>query len=152
MLTPLIKIYLGDDANFVSLVEDYGRWARYSGIGGYSTGHHRDGPKFIDDDSALVIDRAFGVIRKSHKRVYQVLEMYYIKRMDMLDIACFWNRSNHERGVQRHAIEQADGMYAVKQHGHRTRYGADADLVGDIIRFYTNRLREILKEFELQTV
>ena len=152
MLTKLLKIYLEDGADFAALIDDYGKWARYSGVGGYSTGHHRDGPSFIDDESAMIIDRAFGEIKKTHRRVFKVLEMYYIRRMDVMDIAYVWNRMHRERGRSTHAVEQAGGSYAVRQFGHKTRHGADADLVCVIVEFYTRRIREILKDFEQQAV
>lgn len=126
------------------LLDDYGLWARYSGVAGFPTGHHRESPKFIDDDSALEIDRALVGFKKFKPKVYRVLFMFYVLRLGTNEIAADLNTRSHEHRRERLAVEQANGSYAVRQFGQATRYRADGEAVRFVIDHYTEKLKEVL--------
>ena len=126
------------------LLDDYGRWARGSGIAGYPTGHHREGPQFIDDESAIEIDRALVGFKRNKPKVYRVLYMYYVLKLSTIDIAAALNRHCREYRRERLAVEQTEAAYAVRQFGQATKYRADGEAVRYVIDYYTDKLREVL--------
>lgn len=88
-LTRLIKdrISEGPGPYFTALIDDYGAWADYTGAPGLKTGTRKPGPRFIDDESALIIDRFFGEIKRKKPKIYKIIFLYYIKKMDIDKIA-----------------------------------------------------------------
>lgn len=93
MLTRLIKDHMADgySRHFILLLEDYDRWCRYFGCKGhFKLGHKIEG-YFIDDDSALIIDRAFQKLKDSRPIAFKVLDMHLVGGLDSLDIACYFN-------------------------------------------------------------
>lgn len=82
-LTRLLDEYIaeGCTARFTALLDDYGAWSSWTGSPGYRTGTRRPGPRFIDDDSALIIDRIMSEVKRVNKKVYLILTMYYAKKL-----------------------------------------------------------------------
>ena len=75
----------GLSSEFYDLLIQYGRWACFLGCSGYATGKQLQ-TAWIDDDSALCLDAAFGRLKKAFPAVWQILRMYYVQDMDELDI------------------------------------------------------------------
>ena len=94
----------GLSGEFYDLLIQYGRWACYLGCSGYATGKQSQ-TAWIDDDSALCLDAAFGRLKKSFPAVWQILRMYYVQDMDELDIVTMLKRNkkqrNNRQGVER---------------------------------------------------
>lgn len=83
LLNTLAKSYTRD---FVLLLEDWGRWERSSiSVRGYghATGTY---PKFIDDFTALKINKAFGKFKAKAPTLAALLTLRYIRNLDALDI------------------------------------------------------------------
>lgn len=94
----------GPSSEFYDLLIQYGRWACYLGCSGYATGKQSQ-TAWIDDDSALCLDAAFGRLKKSFPAVWQILRMYYVQDMDELDIVSMLKlnkkQRNKRQGVRR---------------------------------------------------
>lgn len=89
MITNLIKSSIEDgySAPFISLLRNYGLWARYFGCVGYKT--HGSSPEsyIIDDDSALQVDKAVQrVLRERRPKLYVLFSMYYIRGFNEYEI------------------------------------------------------------------
>ena len=82
----------GLSSEFYDLLIHYGRWACYLGCSGYATGKQSQ-TAWIDDESALCLDAAFGRLKKAFPIIWQVLRMYYVQDMDELDIVTMFKRA-----------------------------------------------------------
>lgn len=104
MLTRLIKDHMADgySHHFILLLEDYGRWCRYFGCKGHFKLENRIESYFIDDDSALVIDRAFQKLKDSRPMAFKVLDMYLVGGLDSLDISVLLNVGKRRRDKVNH--------------------------------------------------
>lgn len=89
-LTRLIRESIKDGRSeaYIALLEDWGRWASYRAGGpqGYAGGTPGETPRFIDDESALQIERALATLRKSFKRLCLVFLWHYKSGLDADDI------------------------------------------------------------------
>lgn len=67
-----------DSGAFVRALENWGKWSRYFGCMGY--GHHGGcvDDYVIDDESALIIDKAFCELKETRPNMYLVLKFFYI--------------------------------------------------------------------------
>lgn len=109
MLTRLIKVHMADgySRHFILLLEDYGRWCRYFGCKGHFKLGHKIESYFIDDESALIIDRAFQKLKDSRPMAFKVLDMYLVGGLDSLDIAvCLNTGKSHKDKINHLAIIQ----------------------------------------------
>lgn len=104
MLTRLIKDHMADgySYHFILLLEDYGRWCRYFGCKGHFKLENRIESYFIDDESALVIDRAFQKLKDSRPMAFKVLDMYLVGGLDSLDISVLLNAGKRRRDKVNH--------------------------------------------------
>lgn len=83
MLTRYIRdaIAEGHASNaFVMALINWGRWSRYFGCMGYGGKHSSDPDSgyVIDDESALLIDKAFCDLKERRPSLYLVLKFFYI--------------------------------------------------------------------------
>lgn len=84
----ILSDFMGDGAGrlFVRLLDDWGRWERSgTGIHGFSRGC-LETPKFIDDDSALIVNRAYGRLCKREIKYANLIRLRYIVKLDTVDI------------------------------------------------------------------
>ena len=74
------------DRNFISLLEDWGRWERYAAkVQGWGKGRS-DPPCFIDDETALIINKTAGEIKNKFPKVFEILKLRYINNLDEEEI------------------------------------------------------------------
>lgn len=99
----------GLSSEFYDLLIQYGRWACFLGCSGYATGKQSQ-TAWIDDESALCLDAAFGRLRKAFPAVWQVLRMYYVQDMDELDIVTMLKRNKKQRN-KRQGVERGRNYY-----------------------------------------
>ena len=89
-LTRLIRESIRDGRSeaYIALLEDWGRWASYRAGGpqGYAGGTPGETPRFIDDESALQIERALATLRRTFPRLLLVFLWHYKSGMDADDI------------------------------------------------------------------
>lgn len=70
----------GNGREFARLLRNYGLWSHYCGIKGYFTGHTLSETYVIEDESALMIDRAFSYLKRTQPNLYELLVLYYVKQ------------------------------------------------------------------------
>ncbi len=87
-LTRTIKdaIKEGYSGDFISLLEEFGKWSRYFGCQGYFSEGHVGNSYNLDDTSGAIIDRAFCKLRNKHYGLYLMLQMYYIRGLSEMQI------------------------------------------------------------------
>lgn len=74
------------DRKFILLLEDWGRWERTAAkVQGWGKGRS-DPPHFIDDLTALQINKSFGVFKAKAPTLAALLTLRYIRNLDALDI------------------------------------------------------------------
>lgn len=84
IMTSFIKEHLKDDL-FIELLQEYGSWCRYSGCISYNS--YKDSYTYIiDDDSALVIDKCFQLLKKVSNVLFDIMMLTYQSKLDPLDI------------------------------------------------------------------
>ena len=88
----------GVSSSFIDLLIHYGRWACYLGCSGYATGK-QSVTAWIDDTSALIIDKCFGRLKSKLPAIWYILCMFYVKDMDELDIVITFKK--RKRGKRR---------------------------------------------------
>lgn len=88
MLTKYIieAIQDGYSSDYLSLLHNYGLWARYFGAVGYLHPGLAHEDYIIDDDSGLIIDRAMQMLKNANFRAFKLLEYYYSRGWDEGDI------------------------------------------------------------------
>ncbi len=82
--------YCGD---FISMLEEFGKWSRYFGCQGFG-GHSAHNSFNLDDESGAVIDKAFCVLKKTNAGLYLIMSMYYINNMSEMQIVRELRRRN----------------------------------------------------------
>lgn len=65
---------------FYLLLQNYGIWSRYFGCGGYKVHSSEILPTaIIDDDTAMIVERAVVNLKKSRPNVWKVFSQHYIE-------------------------------------------------------------------------
>lgn len=85
-MTKLIDECVEDEQGIKSLFYNYGLWCRYFGCRGYYSPHSSHEDPIIDDDSALIIDRAMSILKIKNNNMYSILCLHYISGMDITSI------------------------------------------------------------------
>lgn len=89
MITTTLKDALNDNfdgPNFLRLLHNYGVWARYFGAVGYLQQGSLRETCVIDDDTALIIDRAMQSLKDNWPKLFRLLTWYYVNDLDEGDI------------------------------------------------------------------
>lgn len=112
MITNLIKSSIEDgySAPFISLLRNYGLWARYFGCVGYKTHGSSSESYIIDDESALIIDGAFGHLKQTRPNIFLLVRMYYINGWDEYDILSVIK----EKPGRKPKVKKRRNFFAVK--------------------------------------
>ena len=128
MLTKYIieAIQDGYSSDYLSLLHNYGLWARYFGAVGYHCPATAHEDYIIDDESALVIDACMCWLKQTRPQVHKLLSMYYIRGLDEYDI-----------------LSVLKERVTVKRVRHKDRY--DATPYDDAVRYLTgSAVRDII--------
>lgn len=91
---------------FINALENWGKWSRYFGCMGY--GAHGNDPEdsyIIDDDSALIIDKAFCELKEHNPAIYLVLKFFYIGGLGEKQIM---HKLQHMRLVEDRSLKYAN--------------------------------------------
>lgn len=116
----------GYSSEYLNLLHNYGLWARYFGAVGYLHPGLAHEDYIIDDDSALIVDRAMQKLKDSRPTVYSMLSMYYVRGFDEYDI-----------------LSVLKERVTVKRVRHKDRY--DATPYDDAVRYLTgSAVRDII--------
>lgn len=114
-LTRLIRESIKDGCSeaYIALLEDWGRWASFHAGGpqGYAGGTPGETPRFIDDESAMQIDAAFCRLKDENLALFEVMRMYFIKRLDADLIEKILRR--HHRGGWEQAVKKYHVTHAL---------------------------------------
>lgn len=88
MLTKYIieAIQDGYSSDYLSLLHNYGLWARYFGAVGYHCPATAHEDYIIDDESALIVEACMCWLKQTRPQVYKLFSMYYIRGLDEYDI------------------------------------------------------------------
>ena len=89
----------GVSSTFIDLLMHYGRWACYLGCSGYATGK-QSVTAWIDDASALILDKCFGRLKSKLPALWHILRMFYVKDMDELDIVSTLKKRKRKKRLQ----------------------------------------------------
>lgn len=128
MLTKYIieAIQDGYSSDFLSLLHNYGLWARYFGAVGYHCPATAHEDYIIDDESALVVEACMCWLKQTRPQVHKLLSMYYIRGLDEYDI-----------------LSVLKERVTVKRVRHKDRY--DATPYDDAVRYLTgSAVRDII--------
>lgn len=128
MLTKYIieAIQDGYSSDYLSLLHNYGLWARYFGAVGYHCPATAHEDYIIDDESALVIEACMCWLKQTRPQVYKLFSMYYVRGLDEYDI-----------------LSVLKERVAVKRVRHKDRY--DATPYDDAVRYLTgSAVRDII--------
>lgn len=128
MLTKYIieAIQDGYSSDYLSLLHNYGLWARYFGAVGYHCPATAHEDYIIDDESALVIEACMCWLKQTRPQVHKLLSMYYIRGLDEYDI-----------------LSVLKERVTVKRVRHKDRY--DATPYDDAVRYLTgSAVRDII--------
>lgn len=72
--------------DYANLLHNYGLWARYFGAVGYLHPGLSTETYIIDDESALIVDRAMQSLKDTRPNVYRLITLFYIRGLDEYDI------------------------------------------------------------------
>jgi hypothetical protein len=128
MLTKYIieAIQDGYSSDFLSLLHNYGLWARYFGAVGYHCPATAHEDYIIDDESALIVEACMCLLKQTRPQVHKLLSMYYIRGLDEYDI-----------------LSVLKERVTVKRVRHKDRY--DATPYDDAVRYLTgSAVRDII--------
>lgn len=128
MLTKYIieAIQDGYSSDYLSLLHNYGLWARYFGAVGYHCPATAHEDYIIDDESALVVEACMCWLKQTRPQVHKLLSMYYIRGLDEYDI-----------------LSVLKECVTVKRVRHKDRY--DATPYDDAVRYLTgSAVRDII--------
>lgn len=128
MLTKYIieAIQDGYSSDYLSLLHNYGLWARYFGAVGYHCPATAHEDYIIDDESALVVEACMCWLKQTRPQVYKLFSMYYIRGLDEYDI-----------------LSVLKERVTVKRVRHKDRY--DATPYDDAVRYLTgSAVRDII--------
>ncbi len=104
MLTKYIieAIQDGYSSEYLSLLSNYGLWARYFGCSGYP-GHTSSNQTYtISDESAMIIDKAFCELKQKLPNLYKLLNMFYIQNKSPDEIFLILKKQNKKKIKPRH--------------------------------------------------
>lgn len=120
MLTKYIieAIQDGYSSDYLSLLHNYGLWARYFGAVGYHCPATAHEDYIIDDESALIVEACMCWLKQTRPQVHKLLSMYYIRGLDEYDI-----------------LSVLKERVTVKRVRHKDRY--DATPYDDAVRYLT---------------
>ncbi len=76
----------GYSGDFISLLEEFGKWSRYFGCQGYFSGGHGGNSYNLDDTSGAILDQALCELRHQHYGLYLMLQMFYIQGLTEMQI------------------------------------------------------------------
>ena len=99
MLTKYIieAIQDGYSSEYLSLLSNYGLWARYFGCSGYP-GHTSSNQTYtISDESAMIIDKAFCELKQKQPNLYMLLNMFYIQNKSPDEIFLILKKQNKKK-------------------------------------------------------
>lgn len=99
MLTKYIieAIQDGYSSEYLSLLHNYGLWARYFGCSGYP-GHTSSNQTYtISDESAMIIDKAFCELKQKLPNLYKLLNMFYIQNKSPDEIFLILKKQNKKK-------------------------------------------------------
>lgn len=99
MLTKYIieAIQDGYSSEYLSLLSNYGLWARYFGCSGYP-GHTSSNQTYtISDESAMIIDKAFCELKQKLPNLYKLLNMFYIQNKSPDEIFLILKKQNKKK-------------------------------------------------------
>ena len=128
MLTKYIieAIQYGYSSDYLSLLHNYGLWARYFGAVGYHCPATAHEDYIIDDESALIVEACMCWLKQTRPQVHKLLSMYYIRGLDEYDI-----------------LSVLKERVTVKRVRHKDRY--DATPYDDAVRYLTgSAVRDII--------
>lgn len=128
MLTEYIieAIQDGYSSDYLSLLHNYGLWARYFGAVGYHCPATAHEDYIIDDESALIVEACMCWLKQTRPQVHKLLSMYYIRGLDEYDI-----------------LSVLKERVTVKRVRHKDRY--DATPYDDAVRYLTgSAVRDII--------
>lgn len=128
MLTKYIieAIQDGYSSDYLSLLHNYGLWARYFGAVGYHCPATAHEDYIIDDESALIVEACMCWLKQTRPQVYKLFSMYYIRGLDEYDI-----------------LSVLKERVTVKRVRHKDRY--DATPYDDAVRYLTgSEVRDII--------
>ncbi len=128
MLTKYIieAIQDGYSSDYLSLLHNYGLWARYFGAVGYHCPATAHEDYIIDDESALIVEACMCWLKQTRPQVHKLLSMYYIRGLDEYDI-----------------LSVLKERVTVKRVRHKDRY--DATPYDDAVRYLTgSAVRDII--------
>ena len=95
-LTRTIKdaIKEGYSGDFISLLEEFGKWSRYFGCQGFYGGRCASKSFNLDDTSGAILDKAFCRLKENNPGIYLIVRMYYINTMTEMQIVRELRRRN----------------------------------------------------------
>lgn len=128
MLTKYIieAIQDGYSSDYLSLLHNYGLWARYFGAVGYHCPATAHEDYIIDDESALIVEACMCWLKQTRPQVHKLLSMYYIRGLDEYDI-----------------LSVLKERVTVKRVRHKDRY--EATPYDDAVRYLTgSAVRDII--------
>ena len=128
MLTKYIieAIQDGYSSDYLSLLHNYGLWARYFGAVGYHCPATAHEDYITDDESALIVEACMCWLKQTRPQVHKLLSMYYIRGLDEYDI-----------------LSVLKERVTVKRVRHKDRY--DATPYDDAVRYLTgSAVRDII--------
>lgn len=87
-LTRTIKDAIKDgySSDFISLLEEFGKWSRYFGCQGFYGGRCASKSFNLDDTSGAILDKAFCRLKENNPGIYLIVRMYYINTMTEMQI------------------------------------------------------------------
>lgn len=97
MLTKYIieAIQDGYSYDYLSLLHNYGLWARYFGAVGYHCPATAHEDYIIDDESALIVEACMCWLKQTRPQVYKLFSMYYVRGLDEYDILSVLKKHDH---------------------------------------------------------
>lgn len=133
-MTQLINAFTaeGYGGQFISLLEDWGRYSRYFGCSGFAGGKTPALPRFIDDASAEEIDSAMLTLKRDRPQLWQLIKMRYIQGLDAADIAAIM-RKGKKRPKGRPGVTRGSNSYRVRVAELGTLMHADEKTVAALL-------------------
>lgn len=135
--------------HLADLLQDFGRWARTQACKGFPGGHGTAEPYLLDDQSALVIDAAWGELRRAFPQIERLLRMYYIQGRDLGDIYSVLRRRGG-RKRRAGAVRRKD-FYAVDLVTLGAQLCVNEQHISRLIDSGTMRIYRTLKEWQTKT-
>ena len=114
-MTTLIKSFAaeGCDGMFFLLLEDWGRYARYFGCAGYGGGKRVDPPRFLDEESAELLDAVMLKLKKSRPQLWRIIVMRFIRDLSVSEMTAIL-RDHRKRPKERAGVYRGAHSYGVR--------------------------------------